>query len=496
MNNVMLGKKELVVIVVVLVLCCIYFIIEYFLNRNTDKKNIQKIVENFADGETTNDETSAETTAASQKFNNHELDKIKATNEKIFTDMKKVNDNKKALVENEILLAKRFKSKKFDLKHIIATIRKNAKDEAKDEAKFCIWPSPAVLSFKFKELIGYDDTTKGRSKYLAKIVSNLLSATTSILTDDDTGDINSTKRSEQLYTYMNDILESEKNIYTDMNKYHKNDEILNLQTILDNLMGDGTLDVSKLRNELEISEEVFKTNIEKIENDGNELLKYLSNDTNINRNVSKLLVELYDNKLKLLRKLSVRRIGFNLPDMIVTLALIGNLKKSKGKLTSTEESEFIKEQENSITESNKIANEIISLYDKEEDILKQISNFFNTSKSSFFIEENEFKYFNTVDNNTNTMLKFCKKIRKMDRPKNNTLLFKRLTGEFINKKNEQINTLTGRIDGIMNEMTLKDNYKQDLYKLRTSEDAQKQINAIEKAKENIENMGKVKINVT
>ena len=28
-------------------------------------------------------------------------------------------------------------------------------------------------------------------------------------------------------------------------------------------------------------------------------------------------------------------------------------------------------------------------------------------------------------------------------------------------------------------MTVKDNYNQDLYKLRTSEDAQKQINAIE-----------------
>ena len=84
----------------------------------------------------------------------------------------------------------------------------------------------------------------------------------------------------------------------------------------------------------------------------------------------------------------------------------------------------------------------------------------------------------------------------MDRPKNNSLLFKRLTGEFVNKKNDQINTLNTKIESIMNEMTLKDNYKQDLYKLRTSEDAQKQITAIEKAKDNLENMGKVKINVT
>ena len=208
------------------------------------------------------------------------------------------------------------------------------------------------------------------------------------------------------------------------------------------------------------------------------------------------MVELINSKLQLLRKLSVRRIGFNLPDMIVTLTLIGELKDSADKVTSSEESEFIKEQSNSIIESNKIASEIISLYDKEEDILNKIVLFFKTSKSSFFIEENEFKYFNTVDNNTQSMLNFCKKIRKMDRPKNNTQLFKRLTGEFINKKNEQINTLNGKIDTIMNDMTVKDNYKQDLYKLRTSEDAQKQINAIEKAKENIDNMGKVKINVT
>ena len=81
MNNVMLGKKELVVIVVVLVLCCIYFIIEYFLNRNTDKKPPNKILENFSNGD--------ETTAASQNINNHKLDAIKAINKFIKYTFKK-----------------------------------------------------------------------------------------------------------------------------------------------------------------------------------------------------------------------------------------------------------------------------------------------------------------------------------------------------------------------------------------------------------------------
>jgi hypothetical protein len=317
-----------------------------------------------------------------------------------------------------------------------------------------------------------------------------------------------------VYEYMKSILEGEKAIYEDMYKYYeyKDDDettdMLRLQYIVDTYNKKNNPSttptstppanetLNDFRKDLAVSEELFKTNIEKIENDGNRFLNYLDNNTSINRDISQLLVELINTKLQLLRKLSVRRIGFNLPDMIVTLTLIGELKDSADKVTSSEESEFIKEQSNSIIESNKIASEIISLYDKEEDILNKIVLFFKTSKSSFFIEENEFKYFNTVDNNTQSMLNFCKKIRKMDRPKNNTQLFKRLTGEFINKKNEQINTLNGKIDTIMNDMTVKDNYKQDLYKLRTSEDAQKQINAIEKAKENIDNMGKVKVNVT
>ena len=83
----------------------------------------------------------------------------------------------------------------------------------------------------------------------------------------------------------------------------------------------------------------------------------------------------------------------------------------------------------------------------------------------------------------------------MNRPKNNSLLFKRLTREFIKKKNEQIDELNGKIDGIMNEMNVKETHNKNLYSIRTSEDAQKQINAINKAKENIANMGKLKINI-
>ena len=496
MNNVMLGKKELVVVLVILVLCCIYFIIDYFLNRKTTRTNIQEIVENFA-----NEAEGDATTAAIKEINQHQLDIIKDKNSNIFKNEVDIVKNKKKLVENEIMLANRFKYKKFNLKHIIAVNKRDAVKKVTDNQE-------SELSYKFKALIGYDNSEKGRVSYLKQIKTNFNNNNLKL------DSLIKATKNKQVYVYMKSILEGEKAIYEDMYKYYEykdeteTTDMLRLQYIVDTYNKKNNPSttptstppanetLNDFRKDLAVSEELFKTNIEKIENDGNRFLNYLDNNSSINRDVSQLLVKLINTKLQLLRKLSVRRIGFNLPDMIVTLTLIGELKDAADKVTSSEESEFIKEQSNSIIESNKIASEIISLYDKEEDILNEIKLFFETSKSSFFIEENEFKYFNTVDNNTQSMLNFCKKIRKMDRPKNNTQLFKRLTGEFINKKNEQINTLNGKIDTIMNDMTVKDNYNQDLYKLRTSEDAQKQINAIEKAKDNIDNMGKVKINVT
>ena len=123
-------------------------------------------------------------------------------------------------------------------------------------------------------------------------------------------------------------------------------------------------------------------------------------------------------------------------------------------------------------------------------------SFFNQSnKGSILTIDNEFKYFNTVEKNTNTLINFCKKMKKIDKPKNNNYLFKRLSKEFIKKKNNQIEKLENEINQLMGEMTVTDAYNHNLYTLRTSDEAQKQINAIKKAKENIDSIGKFKINI-
>ena len=84
---------------------------------------------------------------------------------------------------------------------------------------------------------------------------------------------------------------------------------------------------------------------------------------------------------------------------------------------------------------------------------------------------------------------------KKDRPSNNNLIFKRMAREFVKKKNDQITKLNKDINQIMGEMSIRKPYNQNLYTLRTSDEAQKQINAIKQAKENIDSIGKFKINL-
>ena len=86
-------------------------------------------------------------------------------------------------------------------------------------------------------------------------------------------------------------------------------------------------------------------------------------------------------------------------------------------------------------------------------------------------------------------------MKKMDRPNNNNLIFKRMAREFVKKKNNQIDKLEKDISQIMGEMSVTEAYNHNLYTLRTSDESQKQINAIKQAKENIDSIGKFKINL-
>ena len=231
------------------------------------------------------------------------------------------------------------------------------------------------------------------------------------------------------------------------------------------------------------SNKKFKESTENIEKNALKLIEVLNNSSSIDKDVKSKLSDLIQSRLEITLKIVVRSLSFN---FIETTTLI----EFKDKFSD----EVVQEKIQAAKDSNIIVGELIELFNNEFDKIKVILDFFE-KKGSIVMIDNEYKYFNTVDKNTNTLINFCKKMKKMDRPNNNNLIFKRMAREFVKKKNNQIDKLEKDISQIMGEMSVTEAYNHNLYTLRTSDESQKQINAIKQAKENIDSIGKFKINL-
>lgn len=454
-----LGKEQLFIVMIILVVCCVYFIVEYLVNSMNEKKSKQAEIENFQGA----------------MMNQRNLDDLKKKNTAFFDKMISINDKEAAYFALDIKMAARFISKKFDFQRIISR-------------KY----STAGTSPSTSELFGLSQTF---NTYFLEIERNLTDIVT-LINEARTllGPLNSNdNKSQAIYTLLNDILTEKETMYSDMKDYYTsgNNKYLNpeeLKNIVsrraNNPATQPSLDmIDLIRDELTVSAIKNKKSLDKIRDKSQELLEIVNADIDVNKNVKQHLLNLFANQRDIFKKVNIRKMGYYLPELIVSLIILEEVSDK-----------YVKEKQTSVRESNKIADDIVNLFTEEKKTLNNIKQYF-TSKSSFMIDDNQFKYFNTMDKNTKVLSNFCRKIKQMNRPKNNTLLFKRLTREFIKKKNEQIGELDGKIDGIMNEMYVKETHNKNLYNIRTSEDAQKQINAINKAKENIQNMGKLKINI-
>tara|TARA_Y100000022_G_C13163945_1_gene335269 strand:- start:202 stop:624 length:423 start_codon:yes stop_codon:yes gene_type:complete len=104
-------------------------------------------------------------------------------------------------------------------------------------------------------------------------------------------------------------------------------------------------------------------------------------------------------------------------------------------------------------------------------------------------------YLSSVDKNNEIMIKFCKKMKMLNKPNENNLIFKKFSKEFIVKKEKYIENLKKKIKELQEEMNNEDIDKYNIYKLRTHDQAQKQIQALELAKNNLLNKNKLKINI-
>lgn len=124
---------------------------------------------------------------------------------------------------------------------------------------------------------------------------------------------------------------------------------------------------------------------------------------------------------------------------------------------------------------------------------KKVERFYVDNKQTI---DREIQYLYSANNNNNILTNFCKKIKKLDKPSEGNLITQRLHKEFKKKKSKQIDKLENEINRLINTMTEEDINKFNSYMIRTHNQASKQLDAIKKARSNLENAKKIKINIS
>ena len=104
-------------------------------------------------------------------------------------------------------------------------------------------------------------------------------------------------------------------------------------------------------------------------------------------------------------------------------------------------------------------------------------------------------YLNELKNNDEKMKEFCKELSLLDKYSENTLLLKNFRDKLVDRNKKQISNLTKEIDDLyLKRINDEIKLKQD-YVMEQHNKANKQIKAINKAKLNLVNKNKLKINL-
>jgi hypothetical protein len=446
MNIIMLGKKELASVLVILVCVTIYFIYEFYVNQK--QKDNTHVLENFQNN----------------NMNAKNLDDERKINIGIFKSYFDFVTKEKEFFRNDIDIANYFIKKKFNLEQVLSKpkIVNNIKTYLPNQ--------------KMNSLINL------RKAYLTSMINELEAII---------GQIDILETRHDFYEHFKTLLFEMKYIYEDKLTYFTPDKsnYFDLEKLAESYVKSSNNDyndiITNINTSLITSNKKFKDSSENLEKTSLKLIEVIDNSNNIDKDVKNKLSTLIQTRLEITLKIVVRSLSFNFIDTVVLLGLSGKVSN-----------EIAKDKAEAAKESNIIVGELIELFNLEFNNVNDVLDFFQKgNKGSIVMVDNEFKYFNTVDSNTNTLINFCKKMKKMDRPNNNNMIFKRMAREFVKKKNNQIGKLEQNINQIMGEMSVSEAYNHNLYTLRTSEESQKQIDAIKQAQENIDSMGKFKINL-
>jgi len=195
--------------------------------------------------------------------------------------------------------------------------------------------------------------------------------------------------------------------------------------------------------------------------------------------------QVFVNLKELNKNILIRRDTFNLYHIINRLYELYEQKNSFSLSTK-----FINSHNQSINiYKTTMTTEINSNIDKIKELM-------NDKPINVLSNDVEVQYLNTVDVNNDIIHNFCKKIKKLDKPNENNLMFIRFSKEFVDKKNKHIERLHKEIDTIQNQLYEEEVNDFNSNKIRINDQASKQYEAIMKAKENIENSKKFKVNIS
>jgi hypothetical protein len=107
----------------------------------------------------------------------------------------------------------------------------------------------------------------------------------------------------------------------------------------------------------------------------------------------------------------------------------------------------------------------------------------------------EGNYLDKMDYSNEILVKFCKKLRQLDKPNDFNILLKNMKEKSINQNKKIIDDLIEEIQSIQKEISLQNTEARDTYKLDTHNTSSKQASVINQAIDNVKSSKKLSVNL-
>ena len=104
-------------------------------------------------------------------------------------------------------------------------------------------------------------------------------------------------------------------------------------------------------------------------------------------------------------------------------------------------------------------------------------------------------YIDKMDYSNEILVKFCRKLRQLDKPNDFNILLKNMKDKSIEQNREVIDSLIGEIQTLQKDIAMRYTQARELYKLDTHNTAKKQVDAVNKAIHNVKNSGNISVNL-